>query len=296
MTGREASTKALPGMVTQYAQFSGFKGEYVCNYIPNVVYAEYDRPYTLQIIKPDVQDQKFPLIVFVQGSAWFKQNVYMNLPQMCTLASFGFVVAIVEYRSIPEHGHPAQVKDAKAAIRFMRAHAQEYGVDKERVGIMGDSSGGHVAMMTGFTPGEFNNGICEEESDGVSAIVDLYGVADILTLGEYHTAFEHDTADSPEGFLLGGIPSKLAEKANAASPRWRISADVDIPPVLVIHGDRDRTVHFTQSMALVEALQAANKDVTFIKVLGADHGPGIWSRERLAMIAEFFHAHLNGLE
>jgi len=295
MTGREASAKALPGMLTQYAQFSGSKGEYVCNYIPNVPYAEYDRPYTLQIIKPDVQGKTFPLLVFVQGSAWFKQNIYMNLPQMCTLASFGFVVAMVEYRSIPQYGHPAQVEDAKAAIRFMRAHAEEYSVDKKRVGILGDSSGGHVALMTGLTPGKFNNGICEEESDLVSAVVDLYGVTDILDLGTYHHAFYHDSVDSPEGMLLGGVPSKLADAAKAASPVYNISEDVEIPPILVIHGDRDNLVHFTQSLTLVEALQAADKDVTFIKVLGADHGPGVWCRERLALIADFFHARLDNI-
>ena len=87
MTGREASAKALPGMQTQYAQFDGFHGEYTCSYIPNVMYAEYDKPYTLQIIRPNAPKEKvFPLLVFVQGSAWFKQNVFMNLPQMCTLA------------------------------------------------------------------------------------------------------------------------------------------------------------------------------------------------------------------
>ena len=297
MTGREASAKALPGMQTQYAQFDGFHGEYTCSYIPNVVYAEYDKPYTLQIIRPNAPKEKvFPLLVFVQGSAWFKQNVFMNLPQMCTLASYGFVVAMVEYRAIPEHRHPAQVEDAKAAIRFMRAHAEEYGVDKKRVGVLGDSSGGHVALMTALTPGELNNGVCGKESDLVSAVVDIYGVADILTLGEYHTAFEHDSVDSPEGMLLGGVPSQLEAEAKAASPRWRVREDVEIPPIMVIHGDRDNVVHHTQSIYLVEALQAAKKDVTFIKVLGADHGPGIWSRERLQMIAEFFHARLTVVE
>ena len=96
--------------------------------------------------------------------------------------------------------------------------------------------------------------------------------------------------------LLGGIPSQLEAEAKAASPRWRVCEDVEIPPIMVIHGDRDNVVHHTQSIYLVEALQAAKKDVTFIKVLGADHGPGIWSRERLQMIAEFFHARLTVVE
>ena len=292
MTGNEASAKVVPGTVTQQAHFSGRNGEYICNYIPNVVYAEYDKPYTLQIIKPDARDRKFPLIVFVQGSAWFKQEMFMNLPQMCMLAAHGFVVAMVEYRSIPQFGHPAQVEDAKAAIRFMRAHADEYGVDKERVGIFGDSSGGHVALMTGLTPGKFKNEICPEESDLVNAVVDFYGVADILNLGEYHHAFDHDSEQSPEGMLLGGVPSKLKEQAMAASPVGNISEDVEIPPIMVVHGDRDSLVHFTQSIRLVEALQAARKDVTFVRVSGADHGPGVWSSERLVMVADFFRAHM----
>ena len=150
--------------------------------------------------------------------------------------------------------------------------------------------------MTALTPGEFNNGVCEEESDLVGAVVDIYGVADILKLGEYHTAFEHDSADSPEGLLLGGVPSELAAEADAASPCGRVSEEIEIPPIMVIHGSDDHVVHFTQSLHLVEKLQAAHKDVTFIKVLGADHGPGIWSRERLSMIAQFFHAHLDVIQ
>ena len=78
----------------------------------------------------------------------------------------------------------------------------------------------------------------------------------------------------------------------AASPVGNISEDVEIPPIMVVHGDRDSLVHFTQSIRLVEALQAAHKDVTFVRVSGADHGPGVWSSERLAMVADFFRAHM----
>ena len=114
------------------------KGVY---YIPNVVYDTPDGiPLTLQIVKPGTfsePDRRWPCIVFVQGSAWMEQNVYINVVNLGRLAEKGFVCAIVQTRHSGQAPFPAQVVDAKNAMRFLSAHAADYNVDPKRMALMG---------------------------------------------------------------------------------------------------------------------------------------------------------------
>ncbi|CQR57372.1 esterase/lipase [Paenibacillus riograndensis SBR5] len=107
------------------------------------------------------------------------------------------MIASVEIRDTGITKFPAAVEDVKCAILFMRKHAGEYGIDLNRVAVWGDSSGGHLSLMTGLTIGEYDNGLYSEQTDEVSAIIDYYGVSDLLTLGKYNDILDHDAADSP---------------------------------------------------------------------------------------------------
>ncbi|MCL2059995.1 MAG: alpha/beta hydrolase [Oscillospiraceae bacterium] len=129
-----------------------------CSVAANVVYAERSgKKLHLQILRPSASGgqqgagEKLPLIMFVQGSAWHKQNVYGNIPQLARFAMRGFVIAFVEYRESDIAPFPAQARDCKAAVRYMRAHAGEYGVDADNIFLWGDSSGGHTVLMAGIT-------------------------------------------------------------------------------------------------------------------------------------------------
>ena len=106
----------------------------------------------LTLMRPWNNDAPRPLIVFVQGSGWSFPNIYREIPQLCQYARAGFVVATVTHRNAVEgHVFPAYLQDVKTAIRYLRAHADEYGIDPKRVCIWGTSSGGNTAMLVGLT-------------------------------------------------------------------------------------------------------------------------------------------------
>jgi acetyl esterase/lipase len=123
-------------------------------YIPDVTYAQIEgTSLTLQILRPYTRnhhDSVVPCVLYVQGSGWMKQDLYGQIPALSKLAERGYVVALVEYRHSGIATFPAQVLDARNALRFMRVHAEEYKIDADNMFIAGDSSGGHTAMFAGM--------------------------------------------------------------------------------------------------------------------------------------------------
>lgn len=287
-----AANEMPEGTQVLYGEYAEAGTYYSCTYRPDVVYATYgDVERRLQIIMPYQGGYKFPLVVFVQGSAWRKQDRYAAIPNLSHIASKGYVIASVEIRDTDIAQFPASVEDVKCAIRFMRKHAEEYGLDPNRVAVWGDSSGGHLALMTGLTIGGYNNGLYGEQSDEVSAVVDYYGVTDLLTLGKYNDILDHDAADSPEGLLVGGRVKDHIELARKASPIHQ-DLDKELPPILIMHGDSDQVVHVNQSIEMYKALKEHGRRVLFYKVAGADHGTGFWNPQVLDITEKFLSVNL----
>lgn len=260
-------------------------------YHQDVVYARRgDMELHLQIIGPINDERDRTLVVYIPGSAFHRQNVKERVPQLAYLAQRGFVVALLEYRGSEDAPFPSQTLDAKAGIRFMKRHAAEYGIDPNKIVTMGDSSGGHTAMMAGFT-----YGIPElEEDDGeftskVRGVVDLYGPTNFATMNDEPSSQDHRTPDSPEGMELGGVNVlENPELAKAAAVTTYVSRDREIPPILMFHGTNDELVPFAQGCELCNALTAAGKDVTFYQVLGAHHGGWeFWTTEVLDIMETF---------
>lgn len=267
-----AANETPEGTQILYGEFAEGGTYYSCTYRPDVVYATYgDLDRKLQIIMPSRSEYKFPLVVFIQGSAWRQQDVYSGIPNLSHIAAKGYVVASVEIRDTGIARFPAAVEDVKCAIRFMRRNAEEYGVNPDRVAVWGDSSGGHLSLMTGLTMGDYDNGLYSEQSDEVSAVIDYYGVSDLLTLGKYNHILDHDAADSPEGLFIGGKVQEHMELAKKASPLHQ-DLNKPLPPFLIVHGDSDQVVHINQSIEMYKALKAHGQSVLFYKVAGADHG------------------------
>ena len=239
------------------------------------------------ILPPDTGAESYPLAVYVQGSGWMKQQLAHKLHGLSEFAARGFVVAIVEYRPSTVAPFPAQIKDAKTAVRFLRAHAEEYKADVNRMFMWGDSSGGHTTVMTAMTMEQALND--ETGELGLKAFVDFYGPTDIYTMNDVPSAGDHLSADSPEGWLIGHLPVKEhPELAAPVSPLGYISESREIRPLLIFHGDSDRIVPFCQSAALYEALKQAGKTVEFYKITGADHDEDVFMKPPVLDLVEAF--------
>ena len=265
----------------------------------NVVYdRQNDVDLHLQILEPmrmPGSSERYPLIVFIPGSAWMKQSVFNVLPMMIQMCGKGYTIAIVEYRHTGLAGFPAQAEDAKTAIRFMKMHAEEYGADPSQVVVWGDSSGGHTALMAGLTIGTYpDNGRYEEVSSSVNCIVDWYGPTDIIEMNSYPSAMDHAEPASPEGRLIGfKNVRENPELSEKASPLYYVSEDRETPPLLIMHGNRDQLVCYQQSVALFEKMKALGKDVRMVCLDGAYHGfGGFQSDEALEMVDHFIREKL----
>ena len=260
-------------------------------YREDVVYAERaEMTLHLQILGPIGAGEALPLILYIPGSAFHRQNVKERVPQLACLAQRGFVVAALQYRGSEDAPFPSQTLDAKAGIRFMKRHAAEYGIDPDKIVTMGDSSGGHTAMMAAFTCGI----PALEEDDAafdssVRGVIDLYGPVNFTTMNEQLSSQNHWLPDSPEGMELGGVNVlEHPDLARAAAVTTYVADGREIPPILMFHGTNDELVPFAQSCELCDALTAAGRDVTFYQVLGAHHGgPEFWTTQVLDLVEAF---------
>jgi len=248
----------------------------------------------LDIIEPRQAEDEglvFPLILFIQGSAWHLQNMGQQLAQLSRFARRGYVIAVVQYRPSDLAPFPAQVVDTKTALRTMRAHAETYHADPNRIVVWGDSSGGHTAVMVGMT---LDNPVLDDGSPAfdplaVRAVVDYYGPSDISRMNEEPSIQDHVAPDSPEGMLIGGV--SVLENMTRVAPTITtsyISREHEIPPFLILHGNKDRLVPFGQSVMLFEALKAADKVVECYQLRGAEHGGSAFWTEAVLDIVEAF--------
>lgn len=237
----------------------------------------------------------YPCIVYVQGSAWMHQDVYGNLPCIARLAERGYVVAIVQYRESTLASFPAPVLDTRNAIRFLRVHAKEYGIDPERMAVMGDSSGGHTAVYAGILHDDNEEtNLFPGTSAEVSCIVNLYGSTDLTFDDSNPSTPNHNLPDSPEGMEMGGIDLRENQAARELlSVRCNIDKRTRIAPVISFHGTKDRTVNARCSVYLHQRLQETGHDSTLYLLRGADHGgPEFWTPQVLDIVDAFVKSHI----
>lgn len=282
------------------AQVLSFEKEtHPVRYISDVCYAnENGTALTLQILQPDVvgATKPYPCVVYVQGSAWMKQDVYANLPVLAKFAERGYVVAIVEYRHSGIAAFPAPLQDVKSAIRFMRKNAETYHVDAENLFVWGDSSGGHLSLMTALTGSmpKFDSDLYPEVSTRINACVAYYGISDIKSVHTDPCSASSGLADSPEGMLLGrvDIDTHIAE-ADEASPITYVDKDKSIPPIMLAVGTHDHIVPFSQSELMANTLEKAGKEYAYYVLEGADHGSWeFWTPEMFDKVESFLKKYM----
>ena len=235
---------------------------------------------------------KRPLIVFIQGSGWTHPRPHMELPQLSMFARRGFVVASVIHRNAVEgHPFPAYLEDVKTAVRFLRAHADEYGIDENRVCAWGTSSGGNAALLLGLTPNDerYETREYADFSDEICAVVDFFGPTEIRELTRY------PLEDPMWKEIFNGLAGKNdhEEVMRGMSPLYEVKNGVPCPPMLIVHGDADQLVPFRQSERMAERLSETGNEVTLVRVPGADHENDTWSEAVLERVYRFLKEKLN---
>jgi acetyl esterase/lipase len=228
----------------------------------------------------------WPLIVWVHGGAFLGGSKDGPLPTEYLLK--GYAMASVGYRLSQHALWPAQIVDCKAAVRWLRAHAEEYGFDVARFAAWGPSAGGHLASMLGLSSHvrEWDDGGRLDQSSRVQAVVDYFGPTDFLQMDAHRLpeGMEHDPADSPESKSVGGAIQEHPDWAMAANPVTYVTPQA--PPFLIIHGDHDPLVPHHQSVLLDAALRRAGVPVQFYTVKGGGHGG--FTDPRVAELTEVF--------
>lgn len=246
--------------------------------------------------KAPAQGMRLPLVVFIHGGGWASGSKEdSSLPVLLALIQdHAFVGAAINYRLTKEAGHPAQIHDCKAAIRFLRQHAAEYHIDPEKIAVVGLSAGGHLASLLGTSGGvaELEGAAGDTaQSSRVACVVNFAGPADFLSFAAPgDKRMDPEDGKSAIGLLLGGKVSERQEVARAASPVTYISRDD--PPFLHLHGTADETVPVAQSVAFDRALQAAGVSSTLLTAEGAGHA--FFSPKVLGLMRAFLDEHLLG--
>lgn len=263
-----------------------------------VQYGEADgQPLLLDAVYPgDEREMPRPAVIYVHGGGWYegtREDDWMS-PY---LATHGFFAVGIDYRLSGEAPFPAQIHDVKAAIRWLRAHAQVYNITPDRIGVWGDSAGAHLAALAGLT-GDLPELEGASGSPGyssrVQAVAWCSGASDFLRTGG---SMQYDEPVLVQ--LFGGTVAEKKNLMRQASPVYHVGPDS--PPFLIVHGTLDETVPFEQAMVLYEALVAAGVEAQLVPLVGRYHNwtgqievpDGAWRYWELAPMAlPFFVKHL----
>lgn len=201
-----------------------------------------------------------PAVIVIHGGGWVAGNKAGMMGNfVARYLEKNFVVANVEYRLAAVAKAPAAVEDALKAADFFLSNAAKYGADPKRVAVTGGSAGGHLALMVGMAPKSAKLG----KPVKVQAVVNFYGITDVDD--QLHGANEREYATTwvPEG------PGRVA-LARRVSPMTYVRKDV--PAVLTIHGDADKTVPYEHGVKLTRALTKAGAKAEMIPVPKGGHG------------------------
>lgn len=230
------------------------------------------------------QDEKFPIILMIPGSAWHKQELYNDIPKFIKLAERGFAIAVLEYRESDISKFPAQIEDVGNALDFIATKAEQFHFDMNRIFLMGNSSGGHVAMMSVL----FNvHGLCKPLHN-IRGVISESGSTDILLCSK--EPLPPWMKVRPSTVLLGVEQIEGNEEiAKKASCAMYITEDVILPPVLLFHSENDPVVSVENSRLLYNKLNSTNHEVYYYELEGNDaHGGNtFFDSEILNIIQEF---------
>ena len=258
--------------------------------LSNLPYAGTQNPrQSLDLIIPakTSSKKKLPLVVWIHGGGWKNGDKQSGLSshRLPTLVQTGkYIGASIGYRLSGEAIWPAQMHDCKAAIRWLRAHAEKYGIDPDKIIAWGSSAGGHLVSMLGASHGvkELEGKIGEhtDQSSRVLAVINYYGPSALLQMDDHPSKIIHNAPDSPESQLIGGPIQKNRKKTKQASPLHHVSKDDSI--FIHFHGTDDPLVPYHQSVILHQALQEKGVPSKLITLQKGGHSmPSNYTREEV---------------
>ena len=240
----------------------------------------------LQLLFPHQGEQArdYPLILLIPGSAWHKQEMYNDIPQYAALAKLGFVVAAMEYRESELAPFPAQVEDVCHALAYIPQIAENFHIDTRRIFLMGNSSGAHIAMMAVLLCA---HGLCGRLPP-ISGVIGQSGAMDLTICAQ--APLPPWMKVRPTAALLGLKQVEGQETAlRKASCLPYVTPDISLPPVLLIHGEKDPVVSVENSRALYRALRTAGHRVEYYELtVCAAHGGGVFYEGRILNIIRDF--------
>jgi acetyl esterase/lipase len=272
----------------------------------NIPYASLSPAQQLDIYLPDQGEGPFPVIVAIHGGAFMgcdKADLQV-MPMLAGLAR-GYAVVSINYRMSGEARFPALVQDAKAAVRWIRAHAEDYGFDPSRVAAWGGSAGAYLSSMLGVTAGideleDLDLGNAGQPSN-VQAAVGWFGPTDFLKMDEHLAAsgllaphgMRHNEANSPESLLLGAPITEIPARVRLASHMTYVRPGA--PPFFLQHGTHDPIVPVQQSIEFAAKLRQVNGEASVrLELLpGAIHAdPQFETPENVRKVLDFIDAQL----
>ena len=274
--------------------------------VPENIEAKVDLPYAatvnprqrldLYLPKARKSDKPLPVIVFIHGGGWKAGDKASGIGNLSRFVSSGDYAGVsVGYRLSHEAQWPAQIHDCKAALRWIKANAKEYGLDATKVGVWGTSAGGHLVSFLG-TSGDVPSlegtlGKHLDQDSKVACVVNFFGPENFITMVEQESTMDRKTADYPEALLLGGRVQDKPDLAKEASPVTHVTAGD--APFLTAHGTKDPLVPYAQGQEIDAALKKAGVESLLITMTNGGHG--FRSAELDQRVQQFFDKHLRGM-
>jgi acetyl esterase/lipase len=267
--------------------------------VPDIPYATVSgTELRLDLVLPERSDGPTPAAIYVHGGGWARGNRRADLARrIAGVARLGVGVAAVDYRLGPAGRFPAAVHDVHAAIRWLRANGGEHGLATARVGAWGSSSGAHLALVAALRPGDTPGGDTPggdvgggEADGGIDAVVSFFATSDLAARAARSAMERHLVPPGPEHAFLGldevDDDGEAIRRARAASPLGMVHADA--PPTLLVHGDADQLVPFSQSQRLHDAIVAVGGSCTLVCLGGAGHEDAAFDQPFVAcLVAQF---------
>ncbi|MDE7223919.1 MAG: alpha/beta hydrolase [Acetatifactor sp.] len=265
-------------------------------YVSDVVYGKYgDIERKLQLLVPYRQewkeDERYPLVMFIPGSAWYRQEMYNSIPALSGLAERGIIIAAVQYRESTIARYPAQVEDAERAAMFLMSKAEAFHIDTDRMFLAGNSSGGHIALMTALRSANGIRDVGEFHAGLIKGVIAESAPTDMFMCAAEPLSNLMPKDFRPSKDLLGvDVVTKDQQLAHEAGCKMYIDENTSLPPILLFHGVDDNQVNIKQSRYLYDLLTGAGKEAAYYEIEGAGHGGAVfWSDTVLNIISEFVH-------